>query len=161
MKDAFQQQHEEEGETVIGPMGRPMMSPEAMQRKIVRDRLKQEEVRILSDLYCVQLRSESRKRGSGKRGSRNSLRTSRTNFPFSPRQPRIPRTERYPCRSGKSVDLRQSESIREAREHNLKVCRDLKEESYGVDMLHAIGRAYQAKATQHAASEILVKPLMS
>lgn len=29
---------------------------------------------------------------------------------------------------------------------------ELKQESYGVELLHAIGRAYQAKATQHQAS---------
>jgi len=45
MKEAFQQQHEEEGEMMIGPTGRPMMTPEAMQRKMMRDRVKQEEVR--------------------------------------------------------------------------------------------------------------------
>ena len=58
MKDAFQQQHEEEGETVMGPMGRPIMSPEAMQRKMVRDRLKQEEVRIsiISSMFSAERR---------------------------------------------------------------------------------------------------------
>ena len=46
MKEAFQQQHEqEEGDMMIGPTGRPMMTPEAMQRKVLRDRMKAEEVR--------------------------------------------------------------------------------------------------------------------
>lgn len=44
MKDAFQQQHEEEGDMMIGPTGRPMLTPEAAQRKLLRDRAKQEEV---------------------------------------------------------------------------------------------------------------------
>ena len=42
MKEAFQQQAEE-GDTVIGPTGRPMLTPEAMQRKMIRDRLRAEE----------------------------------------------------------------------------------------------------------------------
>lgn len=47
MKDAFQQQHEqEEGDMMMGPGGRQMLTPEAMQRKMMRDRVKQEEVRF-------------------------------------------------------------------------------------------------------------------
>lgn len=45
MKEAFQQQHEqEEGDMIIGLNGRPMLTPEAMQRKMLRDKIKQEEV---------------------------------------------------------------------------------------------------------------------
>lgn len=45
MKDAFQQQAELQPEDMmIGPTGRPMMTPEAMQRKMVRDRARAEEV---------------------------------------------------------------------------------------------------------------------
>ena len=43
MKEAFQQQAED-GDMVIGPNGRPMMTPEAAQRKMAKDRAKAEEV---------------------------------------------------------------------------------------------------------------------
>lgn len=45
MKEAFQQQAEvSQEDMMIGPTGRPMMTPEAMQRKMLRDRLRAEEV---------------------------------------------------------------------------------------------------------------------
>ena len=45
MKDAFQQQSEvAEGDMMIGPGGRKMMTPDAMQRKMTRDKLRAEEV---------------------------------------------------------------------------------------------------------------------
>jgi hypothetical protein len=61
MKEAFQQQHEEEGEMIIGPTGRPMLTPDAMQRKMMRDRAKQEEVRspILPVSTTLKLGAES------------------------------------------------------------------------------------------------------
>lgn len=34
--------------------------------------------------------------------------------------------------------------------------RELQEESYGVELLHAIGRAYQAKTSQHMVSRSLL-----
>jgi hypothetical protein len=43
MKEAFQQQNEE-GDMMIGPGGKPVLTPEAIQRKAVRDRAKNEEV---------------------------------------------------------------------------------------------------------------------
>jgi len=44
MKEAFQTQ-DEEGDMMIGPSGKPVMTPEATQRKLARDRAKNEEVR--------------------------------------------------------------------------------------------------------------------
>lgn len=46
MKDALQQQHEAEqnGDMTIGPNGKPVMTPEALQRKTARDRAVAEEV---------------------------------------------------------------------------------------------------------------------
>lgn len=46
MKDAFQQQHESEanGDMMIGPNGKQVMTPEAAQRKVARDRANAEEV---------------------------------------------------------------------------------------------------------------------
>lgn len=43
MKDAFQQQADE-GDMMIGPNGRPVMTPEALMRKQARDRAKAEDV---------------------------------------------------------------------------------------------------------------------
>jgi hypothetical protein len=47
MKDAFQKEHEGEDENdwMIGPKGTKVMTPEALQRKSVRDRAVSEEVR--------------------------------------------------------------------------------------------------------------------
>jgi len=46
MKDAFQQQHEadQSGDYTIGPGGKKVLTPEAMQRKVARDRAVSEEV---------------------------------------------------------------------------------------------------------------------
>lgn len=46
MKDVFQQQHEEEqeGDVIIGPNGKPALSPEAQARKNERERKVSEEV---------------------------------------------------------------------------------------------------------------------
>lgn len=46
MKDAFQKQHEEESSNdyMIGPGGKKVLTPEAAQRKLVRDRAAAEEV---------------------------------------------------------------------------------------------------------------------
>jgi hypothetical protein len=46
MKDAFQKEHEGEDENdwMIGPKGTKVMTPEALQRKSVRDRAVSEEV---------------------------------------------------------------------------------------------------------------------
>lgn len=46
MKDAFQKQHEEESSSdyMIGPGGKRVMTPEATQRKLARDRAISEEV---------------------------------------------------------------------------------------------------------------------
>jgi hypothetical protein len=43
MKEAFQTQHEE-GDMIMGPGGKPMLTPEAAQRKAARDRARSEEV---------------------------------------------------------------------------------------------------------------------
>jgi hypothetical protein len=50
MKDAFQKEHEGEDENdwMIGPKGTKVMTPEALQRKSVRDRAVSEEVRQTS-----------------------------------------------------------------------------------------------------------------
>jgi len=47
MKDAFQKEHEGEDENdwMIGPKGTRVMTPDALQRKSVRDRAVSEEVR--------------------------------------------------------------------------------------------------------------------
>jgi hypothetical protein len=44
MKDAFQQQAEQQEDMMIGPGGRPVLTPEAMQRKLARDRAVAQEV---------------------------------------------------------------------------------------------------------------------
>lgn len=46
MKDAFQQQHEAESSNdyTIGPNGKKVLTPEAAQRKLARDRAASEEV---------------------------------------------------------------------------------------------------------------------
>jgi hypothetical protein len=45
MKDAFQHV-EEEGDMVIGPNGKPTLTPEAQQRKTARERARSEEVSL-------------------------------------------------------------------------------------------------------------------
>ena len=45
MKDAFQQEGElQEGDIIMGPNGKPTLSPEAAQRKAARDKERAEEV---------------------------------------------------------------------------------------------------------------------
>lgn len=43
MKESLQQQAEQQEDMVIGPGGRPIMTPEAMARKLQRDRLQAEQ----------------------------------------------------------------------------------------------------------------------
>jgi hypothetical protein len=60
--------------------------------------------------------------------------------------------ERSLRHSGRSAGLRPSELLSIWDEHHRPLRRDLKDESYGVELLNAIGRAYQAKSVQHAVS---------
>ena len=153
MKEAFQQQHEEEGDMVIGPMGRPVMTPEAMQRKMMRDRVKQDEVGMIAiQRWGQMLRSGRRKQGSGGRGWRSSQRTSGISCRSSPRRRRARKIGLWLRPSRRSAGSRQSEQESRFGPFPADESRELKDESYGVEMLHAIGRAYQAKATQHAVS---------
>lgn len=52
MKDAFQKEHEGEDENdwTIGPGGKKVLTPEAAQRKVVKDRATSEEVSLLFPL---------------------------------------------------------------------------------------------------------------
>ncbi|WVW80778.1 hypothetical protein I302_102764 [Kwoniella bestiolae CBS 10118] len=121
MKDAFQQQHEAEaGDYMIGPTGKPMMTPEAMQRKLMRDRAVAEE--------------KARVRRERVEKLAKNL-TNKLNI-F---------TEAAKGTEDKLVGASFKEICRLEAE-------DLKEESYGTELLNAIGRAYQAKSAQHMAS---------
>ena len=54
MKEAFQQQAEiDPNDMMMSPTGRPMMKPEAMQRKIAKDRARAEEVSQLLRSHVV------------------------------------------------------------------------------------------------------------
>ncbi|KAK8850582.1 hypothetical protein IAR55_004501 [Kwoniella newhampshirensis] len=121
MKDAFQQQHEqEEGDMMVGPGGRPMLTPEAMQKKMIRDRAVAEE----------------KARARRERVEKLSINlTNKLNI-F---------TEAAKGPEDKLVGASFKEICRLEAE-------DLKEESYGIELLHAIGRTYQAKAAQSMAS---------
>ncbi|ORY31242.1 putative chaperone regulator [Naematelia encephala] len=116
MKDAFQQQADQE-DMMVGPGGRPMMTPEAMQRKMARDRLRAEE------------KARVRKERVDKLAAHlvNKLAI----FAEAARGP-----------EDKPVATSFQEKCRLEAE-------ELREESYGVELLHAIGRAYAAKADQH------------
>ncbi|WWC65239.1 uncharacterized protein I303_107856 [Kwoniella dejecticola CBS 10117] len=121
MKDAFQQQHEQEaGDFMIGPTGKPMMTPDAMQRKMIRDRAVAEEK--------ARVRRERVDKLAKNLVNKLNIYTE----------------------AAKGVeDKLVGASFKE-------ICRleaeDLKEESYGTELLNAIGRAYQAKSAQHMAS---------
>ncbi|WRT70758.1 uncharacterized protein IL334_007757 [Kwoniella shivajii] len=121
MKDAFQQQHEEEaGDYMIGPTGKPMMTPDAMQRKMLRDRaVAEQKARVRKervDKLAINL---------------------------------VKKLNIYTEAAKGVEDKLVGASFRE-------ICRleaeDLKEESYGTELLNALGRAYQAKSAQHMAS---------
>lgn len=62
MKEAFQQQAEGQDEMMIGPNGRPVLTPEAAQRKIARDKAKVErkaaERRVRVDKLAIHLRNK-------------------------------------------------------------------------------------------------------
>ncbi|ORX40966.1 X-domain of DnaJ-containing-domain-containing protein [Kockovaella imperatae] len=121
MKDAFQQQSEqEEGDMMIGPGGRRMMTPEAMQRKMARDRIRAEE------------KARIRKERVDKLAE--ALQNKLAVFTEAARGP-----------EDKAVAASFKEKCRLEAE-------ELKDESYGVELLNAIGRAYQAKSSQHMAS---------
>ncbi|WWD07270.1 hypothetical protein V865_005367 [Kwoniella europaea PYCC6329] len=121
MKDAFQQQHEAEaGDYMIGPTGKPMMTPDAMQRKMLRDRaVAEEKARV--------------RRERVEKLAKNLV--NKLNI--------------YTEAAKGTEDKLVGASFKE-------ICRleaeDLKEESYGTELLNAIGRAYQAKSAQHMAS---------
>ncbi|WWC92369.1 uncharacterized protein L201_007326 [Kwoniella dendrophila CBS 6074] len=122
MKDAFQQQHEQQepGDFMIGPTGKPMMTPDAMQRKMIRDRAVAEEK--------ARIRKERVDKLAKNLVNKLNIYTEAAKGP---------------------EDKLVGASFRE-------ICRleaeDLKEESYGTELLNAIGRAYQAKSAQHMAS---------
>ncbi|KAK1923260.1 chaperone regulator [Papiliotrema laurentii] len=121
MKDAFQQEGElQEGDIIMGPNGKPTLSPEAAQRKAARDKERAEE------------RSKARKERVDKIAEH--LKNKLAIFAEAAQGPN---------------DTAVAESFK------IK-CRleaeDLKEESYGVELLHALGKAYQAKASHHMAS---------
>ncbi|WVR08665.1 hypothetical protein IAU60_005723 [Kwoniella sp. DSM 27419] len=121
MKDAFQQQGDQDpNDYMMGPGGKAMLKPEAMQRKMVRDRLvmeeKQRQRKERVDKLAKNLVNKLNIYTEGAKGPEDKL---------------------------------VAASFRE-------ICRleaeDLKEESYGTELLNAIGRAYQAKSVQHMAS---------
>ncbi|EIW70101.1 hypothetical protein TREMEDRAFT_68484 [Tremella mesenterica DSM 1558] len=122
MKDAFQQQADETqpSDYVMGPTGRPVMTHEAMQRKITRERAKAEEKAKIRatrvEKLSVNLINKLSIFTEAAKGSHDQLMA--TSF-------------KEKCR----IEAEQ-----------------LKEENYGVELLHAIGRAYQVKASQHQAS---------
>ncbi|WWD20761.1 hypothetical protein CI109_105238 [Kwoniella shandongensis] len=121
MKDAFQQQHEQEaGDMMMGPGGRPMLTPEAMQKKMLRDRAVAEE------------------KARARRARVEKLSVHLTNklniFTEAAKGPE----DKLVGASFKEICRLEAE--------------DLKEESYGIELLHAIGRTYQAKSAQHMAS---------
>ncbi|WVQ95578.1 hypothetical protein IAU59_002675 [Kwoniella sp. CBS 9459] len=121
MKDAFQQQSEQDpNDYMMGPGGKPMMKPEAMQRKLARDRLVMEE------------KAQARKARVEKLA-----------------QNLVNKLNIYTEAAKGPEDKLVAASFRE-------ICRleaeDLKEESYGTELLNAIGRAYQVKSAQHMAS---------
>ncbi|WVF68018.1 hypothetical protein IAT40_002780 [Kwoniella sp. CBS 6097] len=121
MKDAFQQQSDQDpNDYMMGPGGKPMMKPEAMQRKMARDRLVMEEKakarRARVDKLAQNLINKLNIYTEGAKGPEDKL---------------------------------VAASFRE-------ICRieaeDLKEESYGTELLNAIGGAYRVKSAQHMAS---------
>ncbi|OCF30716.1 chaperone regulator [Kwoniella heveanensis BCC8398] len=121
MKDAFQQQNEQDpNDFMMGPGGKPMMKPEAMQRKLARDRLVMEQ-------------KQQARRARVEKLSQNLI--NKLNI--------------YTEAAKGPEDKLVAASFRE-------ICRleaeDLKEESYGTELLNAIGRAYQVKSAQHMAS---------
>ncbi|WVQ85971.1 hypothetical protein IAT38_008139 [Cryptococcus sp. DSM 104549] len=121
MKDAFQQQNEPEpGDIVIGPTGKPMLTPEAMQRKIARDR-------EVAEQKAKQRRERVEKLANHLEGRLNIF----TEAAKGPEDQMVGASFKEICRLE---------------------AEDLKEESYGVELLHAIGRQYQAKSAQHLAS---------
>ncbi|KAL7422956.1 DnaJ-like protein [Cryptotrichosporon argae] len=121
MKDAFQQQHEaEQGDMIMGPGGRMVLSPEAMQRKMVRDRARAEEKARIRKARVDKLAA--------------NLVNKLSIFTEAAKGP----DDKLVGASFKQICKLEAE--------------DLREESYGLEMLHAIGRAYQQKAQQHLAS---------
>lgn len=81
MKDAFAQQAEQQDEMMIGFNGQRMLTPDAMQRKMLRDQIRAQEVSrsiILPGGKGTYADTRCRKRESDRSGSTSSLRTSRT-----------------------------------------------------------------------------------
>jgi len=121
MKDALQQQtDQQDGDVMMTPTGRAVLTPEAMQRKMARDRLVAEEkARIRKervDKLAINLKNKLAIFTEAARG---------------PEDKQVGNSFREKCR----LEAEQ-----------------LKDENYGVELLHAIGRAYQAKSAQHEAS---------
>ncbi|RSH86985.1 hypothetical protein EHS25_003473 [Saitozyma podzolica] len=120
MKDAFQQQAEQQEDMMIGPGGRPVLTPEAMQRKLARDRaVAQEKAKV---------------RAARVEALAANLKNKLSIFTEAAKGPE---------------DAQVGASFKE-------ICRleaeELRDESYGVELLHSIGKSYQAKAVQHQAS---------
>ncbi|TYJ55225.1 hypothetical protein B9479_004055 [Cryptococcus floricola] len=121
MKQAFQQQEgEDAGDYIMGPNGKPIMTPEGLQKKALRDReaaeekAKQRKARV--DKLAVNL---------------------------------VNKLNIFTEAAKSADDKLVGSSFKE-------ICRlegeDLKDENYGVELLHAIGKQYQAKSAQHLAS---------
>jgi len=70
MKDAFQKEHEGEDENdwTIGPGGKKVLTPEAAQRKVVKDRAVSEEVSSILAYGADEAESKTTKSTSGQIG---------------------------------------------------------------------------------------------
>ncbi|KAL1412658.1 DnaJ-like protein [Vanrija albida] len=122
MKDVFQQQHEEESlnEYMIGPNGKPVLTPEAQARKTEREKQQAEEK-------------------------------------AKERQDRV---DKLAANLVRKISVF-TEAARGADDPQVgpsfkEICRleaeDLKDESFGVELLHSLGRTYQSRASQHLAT---------
>ncbi|AFR98025.1 chaperone regulator [Cryptococcus neoformans C23] len=121
MKEAFQQQHEEDpNDFTIGPNGRPILTPAGAQKRWSREKKVAEEKARQRQARVDQLATHL---------------TNKLNI--------------YTEAAKGPQDEMVGASFKE-------ICRleadDLKDENYGVELLHAIGKTYQAKSTQHLAS---------
>nr|ODN95982.1 chaperone regulator [Cryptococcus depauperatus CBS 7855] len=121
MKEAFQQQHEEDpADYTIGPNGQQVLTPAGMRKKTARDRAMAEE-------------KSKQRRARVERLAINL--TNKLNI-F---------TEAAKSDNDKAVGTSFKVSA-----SNFVL--DLKDENYGVELLQAIGKAYQAKSTHYLAS---------
>ncbi|KAK4689264.1 hypothetical protein P7C73_g860, partial [Tremellales sp. Uapishka_1] len=124
MKDVFQQQHEEETEAnggmIVGPNGKPVLSPEAQARKTAREKKASDE------------KAKARKERVDKLAV--NLQNKLSIF-----------SEAAKDADDKVVGASFKEICRLEAE-------ELKSESYGVELLHAIGQTYVAKSAHVIAS---------